>query len=104
MELAGAGMHGNPANDTLLKMDLDARNQKLAQTVRQSSNLCLKGIKTYFQGISTDASAYWNLRCREKDYLLVFPMDNSLGVTIVGCEKVEQAGYPCFERNDQLMY
>ena len=94
----------NPGNDTLIKMDVDARNKKLAETIRQSGRVCPKGIKTYFQGFDASAKAYWNVRCRRADYLLLFPRKMSEGIAIVNCEVVEKAGYPCWERNDQLTY
>ena len=94
----------NPGNDTLIKMDVDARNKKLAETIRQSGRVCPKGIKTYFQGFDASAKAYWNVRCRRADYLLLFPRKMSEGIGIVNCEVVEKAGYPCWERNDQLTY
>ena len=94
----------NPGHDTLIKMDVDARNKKLAETIRKSERVCPKGIKTYFQGFDSGAKAYWNVRCRRGDYLLLFPRKMSEKIVIVNCETVEKAGYPCWERNDQLTY
>lgn len=94
----------NPGHDTLIKMDVDARNKKLAETIRKSGRVCPKGIKTYFQGFDSGAKAYWNVRCRRGDYLLLFPRKMSENIGIVNCQVVEKAGYPCWERNDQLTY
>lgn len=94
----------NAAHDTLMKMDLDARNRKLAETLRKSGKLCTNGIKTFFQGFDSSAKSYWNVRCRQGDYLLLFPVSKYDGIGIVGCDVVEKAGYPCFARNDQLDY
>ena len=97
-------MRKNPGNDTLIKMDVDARNKKLAETIRKSGRVCPKGMKTYFQGFDGSGKAYWNVRCRRADYLLLFPTKMSEGIAIVNCEVVEKAGYPCWERNNQLFY
>ena len=94
----------NPGHDTLIKMDVDARNKKLAETVHNSGRVCPKGVKTYFQGFDSNAKAYWNVRCRRGDYLLLFPRKMKDGIGIVNCDVVEKAGYPCWERNDQLTY
>ena len=94
----------NPGHDTLIKMDVDARNKKLSETVHKSGRVCPKGIKTYFQGFDSGAKAYWNVRCRRADYLLLFPRKMSGNLVIRTCEKVEEMGYPCWERNNQLTY
>ena len=108
MESAAAEFSGenrkNRGHDTLIKMDVDARNRKLADTVEKTGKVCPKGMKTYFQGFDTSSKAYWNVRCRRGDYLLLFPRDRNEGIGIVGCDVVEKAGYPCWERNDQLTY
>jgi len=107
-EVTGAQFSGenrkNPGHDTLIKMDVDARNKKLAETIRKSGRVCPKGMKTYFQGFDSGAKAYWNVRCRRGDYLLLFPRKMAENIGIVNCETVEKAGYPCWERNDQLTY
>ena len=108
MESAAAEFSGenrkNRGHDTLIKMDVDARNRKLADTVEKTGKVCPKGMKTYFQGFDSSSKAYWNVRCRRGDYLLLFPRDRNEGIGIVGCGVVEKAGYPCWERNDQLTY
>ena len=108
MESAAAEFSGenrkNRGHDTLIKMDVDARNRKLADTVEKTGKVCPKGMKTYFQGFDSSSKAYWNVRCRRGDYLLLFPRDRNEGIGIVGCDVVEKAGYPCWERNDQLTY
>ena len=108
MESAAAEFSGenrkNRGHDTLIKMDVDARNRKLADTVEKTGKVCPKGMKTYFQGFDSSSKAYWNVRCRREDYLLLFPRDRNEGIGIVGCDVVEKAGYPCWERNDQLTY
>ena len=108
MEPAAAEFSGenrkNRGHDTLIKMDVDARNRKLADTVEKTGKVCPKGMKTYFQGFDSSSKAYWNVRCRRGDYLLLFPRDRNEGIGIVGCDVVEKAGYPCWERNDQLTY
>ena len=108
MESAAAEFSGenrkNRGHDTLIKMDVDARNRKLADTVEKTGKVCPKGMKTYFQGFDSSSKAYWNVRCRRGDYLLLFPRDRNEGIGIVSCDVVEKAGYPCWERNDQLTY
>ena len=108
MESAAAEFSGenrkNRGHDTLIKMDVDARNRKLADTVEKTGKVCPKGMKTYFQGFDSSSKAYWNVRCRRGDYLLLFPRDRNEGIGIVGCDVVDKAGYPCWERNDQLTY
>ena len=108
MESAAAEFSGenrkNRGHDTLIKMDVDARNRKLADTVEKTGKVCPKGMKTYFQGFDSSSKAYWNVRCRRGDYLLLFPRDRNEGIGIVGCDVVEKAGYPCWERIDQLTY
>ena len=108
METSAAEFSGenrkNRGHDTLIKMDVDARNRKLADTVEKTGKVCPKGMKTYFQGFDSSSKAYWNVRCRRGDYLLLFPRDRNEGIGIVGCDVVEKAGYPCWERNDQLTY
>ena len=94
----------NPGHDTLIKMDVDARNKKLSDTVRKTGRVCPKGLKTFFQGFDSSSKAYWNVRCRRADYLLLFPRKMGEGITIVNCDVVEKAGYPCWSRNDQLTY
>ena len=94
----------NAGHDTLIKMDVDARNKKLADTVEKSGKVCPKGMKTYFQGFDSSSKAYWNVRCRRGDYLLLFPRKMKEGIGIVNCDVVEKAGYPCWERNNQLTY
>ena len=94
----------NPGHDTLIKMDVDARNKKLADTVEKSCKVCPRGMKTYFQGFDSSAKAYWNVRCRRGDYLLLFPRKMNEGIGIVSCDVVDKSGYPCWERNDQLIY
>ena len=94
----------NPGHDTLIKMDVDARNKKLADTVEKSGKVCPKGMKTYFKGLDSISKAYWNVRCIRADYLLLFPRKMKEGIGIVNCDVVEKAGYPCRERNDQLTY
>ena len=104
----GSGFSGenrkNPGHDTLIKMDVDARNKKLSDTVRKTGRVCPKGLKTFFQGFDSSSKAYWNVRCRRADYLLLFPRKMGEGITIVNCDVVEKAGYPCWSRNDQLTY
>ena len=104
----GVGFSGenrkNPGHDTLIKMDVDARNKKLSDTVRKTGKVCPKGLKTFFQGFDSGSKAYWNVRCRRADYLLLFPRKMGEGITIVNCDVVEKAGYPCWSRNDQLTY
>ena len=108
METSAAEFSGenrkNPDHDTLIKMDVDARNIKLADTIEKTGKVCPKGMKTYFQGFDFSSKAYWNVRCRRGDYLLMFPLKINEGIEIVSCDLVDKAGYPCWERNDQLIY
>ena len=48
----------NPGHDTLMKMDVDARNKKLIGTVHNSGSVCPKGVKTYFQDFHSNVKAY----------------------------------------------
>ena len=48
----------NPGHDTLLKMNVDARNKKLIGIVHNSGSVCPKGVKTYFQGFDSNVKAY----------------------------------------------
>ena len=108
METSAAEFSGenrkNPDHDTLIKMEVDARNIKLADTIEKTGKVCPKGMKTYFQGFDFSSKAYWNVRCRRGDYLLMFPLKINEGIGIVSCDLVDKAGYPCWERNDQLIY
>ena len=83
MESAAAEFSGenrkNRGHDTLIKMDVDARNRKLADTVEKTGKVCPKGMKTYFQGFDSSSKAYWNVRCRRGDYLLMFPLKLTKG-------------------------
>ena len=108
METSAAEFSGenrkNPDHDTLIKMEVDARNIKLADTIEKTGKVCSKGMKTYFQGFDSSSKAYCNVRCRRGDYLLMFPLKINEGIEIVSCDLVDKAGYPCWERNDQLIY
>ena len=67
MESAAAEFSGenrkNRGHDTLIKMDVDARNRKLADTVEKTGKVCPKGMKTRCNscGIHILASIYDNM-------------------------------------------
>ena len=47
----------NSGHDSLIKMDVGARNIKLADTVEKTGKVCPKGMKTYFQGFDSSSKA-----------------------------------------------
>ena len=48
----------NLGHNTLLKMNVDARNKKPIGTVHNSGSVCPKGVNTFFQGFDSNAKAY----------------------------------------------
>lgn len=77
---------GNSAHDTLMSLSEEYRAAVLSQAVTSSGKPCPKGIETFYQGLSSDLTAMWNVRCDNgRAYLVPFAADRNGSAKVLDC-------------------
>lgn len=85
---------GNSAHDMLLSLSEDYRSAVLAKAVVTSGKPCQNGVATFFQGMSSDFTAMWNVRCDNgRSYLVPFAADPRGSAQVLDCSAT---GVHCF--------
>lgn len=77
---------GNSAHDMLLSLSEDYRTAVLAKAVVTAGKPCPNGLQTFYQGMSVDFTALWNVRCDNgRAYLVPFLADPRGSAEVIDC-------------------
>lgn len=81
---------GNNAHDMLLSLSEEYRSAVLAKAVVTAGKPCPNGLKTFYQGMSSDLTAMWNVRCDNgRSYLVPFSADQHGSAQVLDCERAQ---------------
>jgi hypothetical protein len=75
----------NPAHSALAKLSTGDRNERLTAFMQQSGEVC--AVKSsFFQGLDSRGTAYWNVRCSDGRGFLISVSNDAQGSTkILNC-------------------
>ena len=90
----------NPVHDQMAALSQEARHDVLQRMMAREGHQCGQVVASFFQGSSSDGSAFWSLSCRPGvDWQLMLGGAAGTNIKILKCETVGRLGSrPCFQR------
>jgi hypothetical protein len=87
---------GNLAHSHILKMPEKERLEALGGVLNASGKPC-DATKTFYQGMDSDGSAYWDVACKNgKSFVVQVPRDVNAKTRIMGCDFMKMLGTDCW--------
>lgn len=91
----------NPAHNAMMKESKAVRGKALAMSVASAGFPCV-GVDTFFQGMSDEGAAFWNVSCTNGQKYVVQIMPDAGGSTrVLSCLIMEAINLKCFVRLDE---
>jgi hypothetical protein len=87
---------GNPAHASLLQLGPSARLRALKVAIGSE---CSRATDAFFQGLTRDDEAFWNVRCDDDEaYSVRISPDAGGSTKVVDCAVMARLAVKCFER------
>lgn len=88
----------NPVHDQLAALSEGQRREILQRMLQREGERCGQVTAAYFQGKSSDGTAFWSVACRPgKDWQIAFAGRNGQDIRRVDCEMIKKLKAPaCF--------
>lgn len=92
--------HANKAHSILAGMAEPERRTFFGNYLKNSGEACDSVTKTFFQGLSKQGEAFWNVRCRNgRTYAVMINNDATGSTRILECEVLKVVGGgECFKK------
>jgi mitochondrial fission protein ELM1 len=89
----------NQAHDIISTMQEAKRNETLSRFMSKSGESC-KVTQSFFQGVDSKKSAFWNVACTSKKaYVIMMNNDSSGSTKILDCKAMKAvAKTDCFKK------
>lgn len=92
--------HANKAHSIIANQSESERRAFFTSFIKNSGESCDSVTKTFFQGLSSQREAFWNVRCRNSRAYLIKIDDDATGSTkILDCGVLKAVGGgECFKK------